>query len=82
LELKRGDKPGISQLGKPHMRKIRRTVEAMERYVNPAGITLGLLRYLALSWAPEVLENHPASRLPAQSNQVNCGDKRPKPRRH
>jgi hypothetical protein len=38
----------------PDLLKIRRTVQAIERHVNPAGIALGLLQHLALTQAAKV----------------------------
>jgi hypothetical protein len=58
-ELKRNQKLDVSQLSKPDLRKIRRTVQAIERYVNLAGIALGLLQYLALTQAPKVWQSYP-----------------------
>jgi hypothetical protein len=53
-ELKRNEKLDVSQLSKPDLCKIRRTVEAIERHVNLAGIALGLLQHLALTQAARV----------------------------
>lgn len=57
-ELKRGKKLDLSQLSIPDIRRIRRTVEAIERYVNLGGIALGLLQYFALTRAPEVWKGY------------------------
>jgi hypothetical protein len=42
-ELKRNEKLDVSKLSKPDHLKIRRTVQAIERHVNLAGIALGAL---------------------------------------
>jgi len=53
-ELKRNEKLDVSKLSKPDLLKIRRTVQAIERHVNLAGIALGLLQHLALTQATKV----------------------------
>ena len=48
-KLKRGKKPDLSTLSKPDLKKVDRTVKAIEGFINLAGITMGLLQYLALT---------------------------------
>ncbi|MBU1486970.1 hypothetical protein KKH56_02820 [bacterium] len=48
-KLKRGEKLTLSSFSESEQKKVRRTVEAIERFVNLAGIALGLLQYLSLT---------------------------------
>jgi hypothetical protein len=48
---KKSDRPTLSESGRE---KATQVVEAIERFVNIAGITLGLLQYLALTRAAEI----------------------------
>jgi len=48
----------LSTLDESAIRKVREVVEAIERFVNIAGIALGLLQYLALTHADEIWNSY------------------------
>ena len=52
--LKRGQSLDVTKLGKAAKLKMDRVIEAVERFVNLAAITLGLLQYLSLYHADKI----------------------------
>ena len=57
-KLNRKIKTDLSTLDDSAIRKAREVVEAVERFVNIAGIALGLLQYLALTHADEIWNSY------------------------
>jgi len=57
-KISRGEELDFSTLPKAQQDKITETVEAIERFVNLAGIAFGLLEYLALTHASEIWEKY------------------------
>jgi len=57
-KLSRGEELDFSELLDAQQDKIIQTVEAIERFVNLAGIAFGLLQYLALTHTSEIWENY------------------------
>ena len=49
-----GETLDFSAMNKPDQKKMRLAVEAIERFVNLAGIALGILEYLALTYQSEI----------------------------
>jgi len=57
-KLNRKIKTDISALDESGIRKVREVVEAIERFVNMAGIAPGLLQYQALTHADEIRNSY------------------------
>jgi hypothetical protein len=57
-KLKRGEKLDASRLSEPERISFLRTIEAIERFINLAGIALALLQYLSLTKASEIWSNY------------------------
>jgi len=57
-KLNRKIKTDLSTLDKSGIRKAREVVEAVERFVNIAGIALGLLQYAAITHADEIWDKY------------------------
>jgi len=57
-KISRGEEPDFSALAEVQQNKIIQTVEAVERFVNLAGIAFGLLQYLALTHSSEIWEKY------------------------
>ena len=57
-KISRGEEFSFSALSEMQKDKIIETVEAIERFVNLAGIAFGLLQYLALTCASEIWEKY------------------------
>ncbi|MDM8555707.1 hypothetical protein QUF75_13325 [Desulfococcaceae bacterium HSG7] len=57
-KLSRKIKPDLSTSDESAMHKVRVVVEAVERFVNITGITLGILQYSALTHADEIWNSH------------------------
>ncbi len=57
-KLSRKIKTDLSTLDESAIRKVREVVEAVERFVNIAGIALGLLQYQALTHADLIWESY------------------------
>lgn len=57
-KLSRKEATDLSTLDESAISKLREVVEAIERFVNIAGISLGLLQYLALTHADEIWNSY------------------------
>jgi hypothetical protein len=57
-KVKKAGKPDYSELNEDARKKQRETVEAIERFVNLAGIALGTLQYLALNFTSEIWDQY------------------------
>ena len=57
-KLKRKKKSDLPTLSESDLEKATQVVKAIERFVNIAGITLGLLQYLALTRAAEIWNSY------------------------
>jgi hypothetical protein len=53
----------LSTLSKPDLGKVDRTVEAIERFINLAGIAMGLLQYLALTQPSAIWDRYRLSHI-------------------
>jgi hypothetical protein len=56
--LERSERIDYCKLSDSDRKKLDRTVEAIERFVNLASIALGLLQYLALTYASEIWKHY------------------------
>ena len=56
--LKRKQDIDLSKLPPDHLNKVKRTVEANERFVNLAGIAMGILQYIALTHSATIWQNY------------------------
>lgn len=57
-KLKRGETLDEATLSPAERHRFDRTVEAIERFVNVAGIALGMLQYLAFTYAAEIWQHY------------------------
>jgi len=57
-KLKRGEKLDYTKLSPPAQQKFEQTVEAIEGFVNLAGIALGLLQHLSLIYTSEIWRSY------------------------
>ena len=53
-KVEKGVKPDYSELDEDARKKVSNTIEAIERFVNLAGIALGTLQYLALNYTSKI----------------------------
>lgn len=57
-KLKRGEKIDYSNLSEEALNKLNITIEAIERFVNLAGIALGIFQYLSLNYASQIWKKY------------------------